>query len=69
MVDKHNSQWYYNQAVANNCFRKNKQLKRISEKQNSQLTKDRRYDKVSKSSTKRQQNLNSKMFEKAQKSA
>ena len=29
-----------------------------------QLTKDRRYDKVSKSSTKRQQNLNSKMFEK-----
>ena len=43
---------------------KNKQLKRISEKWNSQLTKDRRYDKVSKSSTKRQQNLNSKMFEK-----
>ena len=35
-------------------FRKNKKL----------LTKDRRYDKVSKSSTKRQQNLNSKMFEK-----
>ena len=29
-----------------------------------QLTKDRRYDKVSKSSTKRQQNLSSKMFEK-----
>ena len=29
-----------------------------------QVTKDRRYDKVSKSSTKRQQNLNSKMFEK-----
>ena len=29
-----------------------------------QLTKDRRYDKVSKSSTKRQQDLNSKMFEK-----
>ena len=28
------------------------------------MTKDRRYDKVSKSSTKRQQNLNSKMFEK-----
>ena len=45
-------------------FLKNKQLKRISEKWNSQLTKDRRYDKVSKSSTKRQQNLNSKMFEK-----
>ena len=45
-------------------FSKNKQLKRISEKWNSQLTKDRRYDKVSKSSTKRQQNLNSKMFEK-----
>ena len=43
---------------------KSKQLKRISEKWNSQLTKDRRYDKVSKSSTKRQQNLNSKMFEK-----
>ena len=64
MVDKHNSQWYYNWAVANNCFQKNKQLKRISEKWNSQLTKDRRYDKVSKSSTKRQQNLNSKMFEK-----
>ena len=36
------------------CFRKNKKL----------LTKDRIYDKVSKSSTKRQQNLNSKMFEK-----
>ena len=33
------------------------------------MTKDRRYDKVSKSSTKRQQNLNSKMFEKTQKSA
>ena len=43
---------------------KNKQLKRISEKWNSLLTKDRRYDKVSESSTKRQQNLNSKMFEK-----
>ena len=43
---------------------KSKQLKRISEKRNSLLTKDRRYDKVSKSSTKRQQNLNSKMFEK-----
>ena len=28
-----------------------------------QLTKDRRYDKVSKSSTKRQQDLNSKMFD------
>ena len=28
------------------------------------MTKDRRYDKVSESSTKRQQNLNSKMFEK-----
>ena len=49
-------------------FLKNKQLKRISEKWNSQLTKDRRYDKVSKSSTKRQQNLNSKMFEKTWKS-
>ena len=64
MVDKHNSQWYYKWAVANNCFQKNKQLKKNSEKWNSQLTKDRRYDKVSKSSTKRQQNLNSKMFEK-----
>ena len=41
------------------AFRKNKK----------QLTKDRRYDKVSKSSTKRQQNLNSKMFEKNLKSA
>ena len=41
------------------AFRKNKK----------QLTKDRRYDKVSKSSTKRQQNLNSKMFEKNLKSS
>ena len=43
---------------------KKQTIKKNFRKRNSLLTKDRRYDKVSKSSTKRQQNLNSKMFEK-----
>ena len=43
---------------------KKQTIKKNFRKMKSQLTKDRRYDKVSESPTKRQQNLNSKMFEK-----